>query len=201
MFEPGNNQTRDESAGRKGKRQMPPARVMVIRHAEKPDPGSGDGGVAVDGTTDQQSLTVRGWQRAGALVTFFTARTDMRPSVIFAAGIAHGSKSKRPGETLAPLAEMLNEERQTALITDHLKDDLQPLMQDVLSRQGTVLISWEHKRIPDLVSLLPNPPLCPRVWPDDRFDLVWVFDREEQGWRFTQVPQLLLAGDRPDPIV
>jgi hypothetical protein len=188
----------EESAGKQGF-QMPPTRIMVIRHAEKPDPANH--GVAGDGTADEESLTVRGWQRAGALVTFFTARADMRPSVIFAAGIAHGSKSKRPAETVTPLVAKLKEDRQAALITDHPKDGLQPLVEDVLSQQGTILISWEHQRIPDVVRLLPNPPSCPHVWPDDRFDLVWVFDYDDQGWRFTQVPQLLLAGDRADPIV
>lgn len=35
----------------------------------------------------------------------------------------------------------------------------------------------------------------PQAWPDDRFDLVWVFEREDEDWRFSQVPQLLLSGD------
>jgi len=179
---------------------MAPARIMVIRHAEKPDPDNRHGGVAADGTADDESLTVRGWQRAGALVGFFTARPDLRPSAIFAAGIGHGSKSKRPLETVTPLAARLKEHGQVAVTTDYLKDDLQPLVQDVLSRHGTVLISWEHKRIPDIVSLLPHAPSCPHVWPDERFDLVWVLDREDQGWSFSQAPQLLLAGDRSDPI-
>jgi len=41
----------------------------------------------------------------------------------------------------------------------------------------------------------------PRKWDDkDRFDLVWVFTRTAGIWRFEQVPQLLLAGDKPNPI-
>ncbi|MBL6617311.1 MAG: hypothetical protein ISP45_25085, partial [Reyranella sp.] len=43
--------------------------ILVIRHAEKPD------GVALgvdeNGVIDEQSLIVRGWQRAGALVGLF----------------------------------------------------------------------------------------------------------------------------------
>ncbi len=40
----------------------------------------------------------------------------------------------------------------------------------------------------------------PQTWPDDRFDIVWVFERADGGWSFTQVPQLLLAGDSVDVI-
>jgi hypothetical protein len=42
----------------------------------------------------------------------------------------------------------------------------------------------------------------PQIWPDDRFDLVWVFEPGSTGgsWRLRQVPQLLLAGDRAEPI-
>ncbi len=39
----------------------------------------------------------------------------------------------------------------------------------------------------------------PSQWPGDRYDLVWVFDRPSGSGpitAFTQVPQLLLAGDR-----
>ena len=33
-----------------------------------------------------------------------------------------------------------------------------------------------------------------------RFDMVWVFDRQASGWTFSQVPQMVLAGDSPIPI-
>jgi len=36
--------------------------ILIIRHADKPEPGE-DGGDAV-GVPDQNSLTPRGWQRA-----------------------------------------------------------------------------------------------------------------------------------------
>ena len=43
-------------------------KIMIIRHAEKPPPTFG---VNADGVQDKESLTVRGWQRAGALAPFF----------------------------------------------------------------------------------------------------------------------------------
>ena len=36
-------------------------------------------------------------------------------------------------------------------------------------------------------------------WPEDRFDMVWVFDRVDAHWHLTQVRQLFLAGDRAEP--
>jgi hypothetical protein len=35
----------------------------------------------------------------------------------------------------------------------------------------------------------------PSSWPEERYDIVWVFERDERAWSFSQVPQLLLAGD------
>jgi hypothetical protein len=38
----------------------------------------------------------------------------------------------------------------------------------------------------------------PGKWPNDRFDIVWVFDppvKNKGRWKFTQVPQRLLPGD------
>jgi hypothetical protein len=46
-----------------------PSKIMLIRHAEKPH-GS-DQGVTDKGEPDPESLIVRGWQRAGALVALF----------------------------------------------------------------------------------------------------------------------------------
>jgi hypothetical protein len=63
------------------------------------------------------------------------------------------------------------------------------------------VVSWQHEEIPAIVNgLAAVHPAAPAAWPDDRYDLVWVFTRDTTGWRFSQVPQLLLAGDRPDPI-
>ena len=41
----------------------------------------------------------------------------------------------------------------------------------------------------------------PQTWPDDRYDLVWVLETDEQGRvGLREVPQMLLAGDKPTPI-
>ena len=74
---------------------MATRKIMVIRHAEKPDDAGTVFGVTAGGQQDPEELTVRGWQRAGALVTFF-APPDARfrdqriekPLTVFAGRVA-----------------------------------------------------------------------------------------------------------------
>jgi hypothetical protein len=85
-----------------------------------------------------------------------------------------------------------------------LQDELDGLAQAILACDGDVLVAWEHKRIPFIANrIVADPATVPQTWPDDRYDLVWVLEPAEAaqpGFRLRQVPQLLLAGDRPDPI-
>lgn len=177
---------------------MAPRRIQFIRHAEKPHepPCEDDDGVKKSSETDKESLTVRGWQRAGALAHFFSSQLPVRPNVILASGIGDESKSHRPKQTVMPLADLLKMD----INTNHMKNDLKPLIKDVMSQSGIVLVAWEHQLIPSLVALVPNPPTVPHKWPDDRFDIVWVLDADGAGWKFSQIPQLLLAGDSSKPI-
>ncbi|WP_321936568.1 MULTISPECIES: phosphoglycerate mutase family protein [unclassified Paraburkholderia] len=183
---------------------MRPNRIMFIRHAEKPASDEGIG-IEADGKPDAESLCVRGWQRAGALARFFcpnetTHATPLKPATVFAAGAGPSSKSKRSMQTVAPLVSLLRETSQVDYVNTYLKDDGRALMTDVLSRPGVVLIAWEHKVLPSLIGHIPRVPTVPATWPDERFDMVWIFDRAGEGWSFSQLPQSLLAGDSNAPI-
>jgi hypothetical protein len=72
-------------------------RIMFIRHAEKPRVD-----VAIrleaDGTADPESLTVRGWQRAGALARFFCPVETMRCDSTEADGRIRGGNRSRQHE-------------------------------------------------------------------------------------------------------
>ena len=46
------------------------AKIMLIRHAERPSADKSIRGVTQEGIKNKEELTVRGWQRAGALVRF-----------------------------------------------------------------------------------------------------------------------------------
>ena len=173
-----------------------PDRVMVIRHAEKPD-GTAPG-VTADGAEDDSSLTAVGWQRAHALVGLFApAGGDpqaglARPQAIFAAGVTDEGEGQRTRETVAPLADALG----LPVRTEYGKGDEKKLMKDVLTRSGTTLISWQHSEIPAIADAFdPVTPAPPQEWPSDRFDVVWTFTRTADGWHFTQTPELLLPQD------
>ena len=183
-----------------------PSSISLIRHAEKQ---LGDGpphGVLLDGSSDPESLTPRGWQRAGALVGLFIPRADgsggailPTPTDLFASEVGPHSRSRRPLETLQPLSERLGR----PLHEPVLQDELDELVAVIGACAGDVLVAWEHKRIPLIANrLVGDASTVPQTWPDDRFDIIWVCqpDPTAGGWRLRQVPQLLLAGDRAEPI-
>ena len=65
--------------------------------------------------------------------------------------------------------------------------------------EGPVLIGWHHEAIPALGNaIMGDQTTVPQVWPSDRFDMVWVFDRQPSGsaWRFSQIAQMALSGDQ-----
>jgi hypothetical protein len=178
-------------------------RIMIIRHAEKPD---GDAqGVTSHGVVHDGELTVRGWQRAGALAALF-APTDghfadhrlATPATIFAAAVDPESGSRRPRNTVVPLAEKLG----IPIRDEFGKNDTRAAADAALASPGVVLMSWEHKVLHELGNrIIGHRTSSPQGWPDDRFDIILVFERGASGaWRCSQVPQLLLHGDRASPL-
>ncbi|MEU7146040.1 histidine phosphatase family protein [Nocardia sp. NPDC046473] len=184
-----------------------PDTVMIIRHAEKPTGSGGPRGVTEDGDKDNESLTVRGWTRAGALAELFAPRAGdgtpaplrvglSRPATIFASNPG-GDGSKRPQQTVTPLAQALS----VSVDTRFTKGQEAELVAALPGTRGPVLISWQHESIGAIVEHLGAvDPAPPKSWPGERFDMVYVFTRRGDGWGFTQVPEILLAGDSPTPI-
>ena len=177
--------------------------IMLIRHAEKPlHPCGSPHGVNPDGEHDPHSLTVTGWIRAGALVELFAPSRGeppaelRRPDTIYASAHA-GGHSKRSMQTVGPLAARLG----LQVVTRYAAGDEAHLTREISTRPGATLIAWHHEALHrighHLGEVHPNPPQC---WPGDRFDLIWTFTPDDHGWRFAQIPQLLLPGDLPYPI-
>ncbi len=180
----------------------PPDKIMVIRHGEKPPAVGPPTGIKEDGRHDDHSLIVRGWQRAGALAAYFCYPRDGAiacPTHVYSPP-QHGKAGDhgRPYQTVCAVAAKLNAEVDCRFMLDEENE----LVADVLTRSGVVLIAWEHKRIADIANaIVGDTTTAPQTWPDDRFDVVWIFDRGASGtYTFDQRPQLLLAGDRPEVI-
>ena len=160
-----------------------PKTILVIRHAEKPDSGP--------------ELSDEGKQRAKALPDLFkksASRPDPfpTPDVIFAA--ANSSESKRPFETVQPLAAKLDKEIH-AKIKDKDFADLAAELTKPKYDGKTVLICWHHGKIPELLHSLGVDPK-PKKIGDDVFDRVWVVTYDEKGKaQLADKPQALLPTD------
>jgi hypothetical protein len=180
---------------------MGPTKIMIIRHGERPVLGRVQG-VRARGELDDSSLTPLGWQRAGALVNFFERPKSPHitsPDHIFATrfDVSDVRSSRRSKQTVRPLSNALG-----IGIDDRFGREQEEQLALSLRRfTSVVLIAWSHENIPKLVSAIGVEAGTPREWPDDRFDLVWVFKRtSDRTTEFTQVPQRLLAGDRDSVI-
>jgi hypothetical protein len=179
---------------------------MIIRHAEKHN-GGRERGVNIEGFHTKHELTVRGWLRAGALVRYFAPAAGMPPDfpistprAILASAATPDSPSLRAQHTVLPLAAVLGIE----IDKTYAEGEEAAAAAAALAAPGPVLISWHHSHIPILARQIAGADLpCPPHWPDDRFDIVWILDRDEDrasGWRFSQVAQCLFGHDRPEPI-
>jgi hypothetical protein len=180
------------------------AKIMLIRHTERPSADKTIRGVTQEGVKNKEELSVRGWQRAGALVRFFAPHDNRfthpalaRPDVLFACKAGPAAPSLRPQRSLLPLSELI----ETDINCDYYEGEEGPLVQKVFAAKGTVLIAWKHRNMHVIANaILGNTTTAPQHWPFDRYDLVWVFENRGGSWTFTQVPQLRLAGDRPDGV-
>jgi hypothetical protein len=81
--------------------------------------------------------------------------------------------------------------------------DESAVAREMASGSGPALFSWQHEGIPALASHITGENLTatfPSLWPDERFDLVWLFSKSRGAWSFAQFAQKLLAGDSDEPV-
>ncbi len=178
---------------------MPAAKIMLIRHAEKPN-GDGGPGLMPSGVENPRALNLTGWKRANALVGLFNPPDGALPKLPLAKPkslFASGSESLRPKQTIAPLATALN-----LPVRTFLKGQEPQLVAAVRAAEDPVLISWQHEAIPEIASLIRgSADSVPARWPGHVYDIVWVLDLQPSGvWSFTQVPELAMPGDSEKPI-
>ena len=179
---------------------------MLLRHAEKPAKDSAPYGVNAEGERSKESLEVRGWQRAGALVNLLAPANGhvqhaalAKPQFLFASKPLRRKGSRRPIETITPLAHKLA----LRINSNFPRFDFGSMLEQVYSCKGVVLICWQREYIPGIASyILGSNNIAPQSWPEDCFDMIWVFDldRSSSKYTFKQVAQKLLAGDLTAPI-
>lgn len=173
--------------------------VIIVRHAEKPEP-DGPHGVDHHGHPSAHGLTPRGWSRAGALAArmAYAGRPGddiVRPQRVYATATDPDHASDRPRLTAHGIAKRLGVD-----MRDHLgRGDESALAKDVISGGEPTLIVWDHGHIPTLARAFPLAAgtEVPEPWPEDRFDLYWVLTPGDSGYTLAIAPQELLAGDSP----
>jgi hypothetical protein len=192
----------------------PPQHIFIIRHAEKPADDDTNNeppfGIDINGNPNPHSLIPRGWQRSGALADLFDPaigpiRSGIAvPDRLYSPGDAHPKKTlaRRATETI----QALSDRSTVPIMTGFGVNDEQSLAEAVLVDSAqTVLICWEHNRIPLIAAAIPtkDPTAIPTTWPDDRFDIIWCFTLDavdRPRYAFSQIPQQLLPGDTNHPI-
>ena len=125
---------------------MDATKIMVIRHAEKPDTYNGVKyrGVDANGTENEKSLVTLGWERAGALGTLFAppwgpkAPNLSTPSKLYASdpksesntdvSASDDEPSQRPYQTILSVAALLG----LSIDTHHAKKDYKDMVKKAL---------------------------------------------------------------------
>jgi hypothetical protein len=201
---------------------MPATRkIMLIRHGEKPAVPPPPQGIDENGDVDPESMTVQGWKRARLLVSLFDPEDGRlragiaRPNALFASKIAD-NRGKRPVQTLEPLASALHlpidqsysstkiESKASktpgggiVLAIGYGPSQIPDLVRGLVATGGFVLVAWRRGDIPAIGSQIAPGAVVPDHWPGKRFDMIWVFDLNDDGktYRFSQIPEVLLPDD------
>ena len=148
------------------KKYTTPARILIIRHAEKPH------------SEDSDELSAEGFERAQALTEIFLKQPDLvvhgTPVAYYASAYIPGKTSNRSQQTLRLLAASYHQ----ALRADYEETEYQKLVKEIMSEPGfhgkTVMIAWNHDYIPQLARAFGAN--APAYWPDDVFDKIWIVD-------------------------
>ena len=164
-----------------------PARVLIIRHGEKP----------LD--DKNYDLSAQGYARAQALVDLFSIHPEYAqpalPVAYYATGYIEGKSSARPVETITPLAQRY----QKTVLQNIFKDHEDELAREILNNPDydnqVVMIAWVHQNIPALVKAFGAG--GPDQWDGEEvYDRVWILDFMTDGTiTFADRPQNVLPTD------
>lgn len=164
-----------------------PAQVILIRHGEKPPEG--------------ENLSVKGYERAAALVPFFLKTQNLlpfgSPVAIYATKANKQDKSNRTQQTVAPLAQELNLKVKADYIATEYALAANEIVDNPNFEGKTVLVCWEHHNIPPFIQELGVKAALPK-WNGDVYDQLWIVTYKTDGKvEFSIQNQALLYGDTP----
>lgn len=131
-------------------------KIVFIRHAEKPVKGD--------------NLTCEGLNRSLKLPAVVTAKFGI-PAFTFVPGLGLGENTKhaRMFQTIVPLAVKYN----LTVNSSRAEKDSLGMAADLKSRNGVVLVAWEHGGIAPIVRAL-GVKENGLKWPDDDYDSIWI---------------------------
>jgi hypothetical protein len=131
-------------------------KIVLIRHAEKPDAGD--------------NLTCKGLNRSLALPGVLFPRFG-RPDYTFVAKISAGSSTGhvRMLQTIVPFAVKYD----LSITSKFDEDDVAGLAKDILKKEGTVLVVWDHSRLESIARALGVVDNT-LTWSSDDYDGIWV---------------------------
>lgn len=161
-----------------------PARIIIIRHAEKPAEGN--------------ELSLKGRQRAAALVPYILETPELLKDVPLVAIYAQGPKKEGSSVRSIQTVKGIAEAAKLTVIDKFTRDDFPAMFAEIRKNPAydgkTVLICWEHKVIPDIATAfgVENPP---HRWHGDSYDRTWVITFKGDEVRFQNLPQRLMFGD------
>ncbi len=166
-----------------------PKEILILRHAEKP------------ADTSNENLSTKGYERAAALAYYLT-ETFGTIDHIFAAGVGLKSPSKRPLETITPLATLIDKKIHDAFLKYQYQEMAAHILGDDNYTDARVAISWQHTDIEAIANAFGTKNVPTSPWPEDCFDLVWKLTYNgDKTYTLTQIPQLLMYGDTDQTIV
>lgn len=133
-------------------------RVVIIRHAEKPDKGD--------------NLSCRGFNRALQLPAILYNKYKV-PDKVFIPSVSNGKSANqlRMLQTITPFVIKYNLKIDSKFDVDDVKD----LASSILKTNGYVLIIWEHDKINNIVKALGVNDKGMK-WSGDDFDSIWVIN-------------------------
>jgi len=165
-----------------------PARIVLLRHAEKP------------ANDAEIHLSEVGQQRARALASWATNSpawgTNEIPSAVFACQPTIKAPSLRASETITPLAEKLHLPIQMPFPAKDPSALAKRILSDPKLKGKTVIICWARDELPELAASLGVKSGAAK-WGKNVFNRAWVITFLDSGPILKEISQNLLPADSP----